>query len=497
MKHYVSTMRSLSLFLLLLLCTSSSWAQGLLGSWEGTLRGTGFALPLELHIKAKGTEHIVTIDSPAQGVFGVEMTQLHLSADSISFVHIPWDFHYQARLTAGEIVGEVRQLGMRYPLTLRPKVAIAKTSGIDEQELTIPSGEVQIAATLARKQGAKAVRPLLILVSGSGPVDRDGTMPGMKYKFYQALSDSLVLAGYDVLRYDKRGTGKTGGDANAASLDILAQDLKAVVAFMNRLYPERSLALLGHSEGGIISSMALNLGARASALYLIGTPSLSINEIARKQRHLLSNENLDAMLEMLRANMEAEGVESKLTPEGYELAKKTMNKQLSYYGEAWDIIVDERLDKAAIRAKLEKHFATPPAVPLGDKLSPEELPKLKKTFDMLSKQHEETAQAILKQLDSPYSFSFIRTQPLKHISKLRLPIYALFMELDTQVDMDNVEPLRRALPKADIRMVPKTNHLMQSCTDGSMQLYWGNPEGISRDFLASLLSQLQRHFQTK
>lgn len=190
-------------------------------------------------------------------------------------------------------------------------------------------------------------------------------------------------------------------------------------------------------------------------------------------------------------------MESRLTLEGYELEKKAMNKQLSYYDEAWNIMVDERLDKAAIRAKLEKHFATPPAMLLSDKLSPEDLPKLKKTFEGLNEQHEITAQAILKELDSPYNFSFIRTQPLKHISKLRLPIYALFMELDTQVDMDNVEPLRRALPKADIRTVPKTNHLMQSCTDGSMQLYWGNPEGISRDFLASLLSQLQHHFQTK
>src|SRR5439155_51587 len=84
-------------------------------------------------------------------------------------------------------------------------------------------------------QGAPATTtakrtPAVVLVAGSGPVDRDGSVAGIPV--FGQLASALADAGFTVLRYDKRGVGQSGGRIETASLTDYADDLRAAVKYM-------------------------------------------------------------------------------------------------------------------------------------------------------------------------------------------------------------------------------------------------------------------------
>ena len=75
---------------------------------------------------------------------------------------------------------------------------------INEERITI-SSDINIGATIAY-QDKNEKRPLVLLISGTGSLDRDGNSIGFKSNIYKELSDMFVDAGYVCIRYDKRGT---------------------------------------------------------------------------------------------------------------------------------------------------------------------------------------------------------------------------------------------------------------------------------------------------
>ena len=122
----------------------------------------------------------------------------------------------------------------------------------------MPGNGFNLAGTLSQPSGAPPAEsegryPAIVLVGGSGPIDRDETVSGIAV--FGMLATPLADAGYYVLRYDKRGIGQSGGRAEAASLQDLAEDVRAVVGFLRKrkdVDPKR-IVLFGHSEGGLVS----------------------------------------------------------------------------------------------------------------------------------------------------------------------------------------------------------------------------------------------------
>ena len=78
----------------------------------------------------------------------------------------------------------------------------------------------------------------MVLVGGSGPLDRDGTVAGIPV--YGQLANALADAGFLVLRYDKRGIGQSGGRIETAGFADYAEDLRAAVKFVARPQGRRS-----------------------------------------------------------------------------------------------------------------------------------------------------------------------------------------------------------------------------------------------------------------
>ncbi|MBP1931374.1 alpha/beta hydrolase [Ammoniphilus resinae] len=123
-----------------------------------------------------------------------------------------------------------------------------------EQEVEI-QGEYRLAGTLSIPQGEQAPYPVVVLLHASGDVDRDGNTETMPMNAFKELSELLAEEGFAVLRYDKRGVGKSEGEYLAAGFFDLVEDTKAMIEFVKE-HPQldpHQLILLGHNEGCLIA----------------------------------------------------------------------------------------------------------------------------------------------------------------------------------------------------------------------------------------------------
>ncbi len=174
-------------------------------------------------------------------------------------------------------------------------VTRAPAAHIESFEVRIPAADgVVLAGTLsrpARPANARATRaPVVVMVSGSGPQDRDGArddLPG--YRPFRDLAGALGAHGIAVLRVDDRGTGASSGRFAGATTIDFARDLEATLQWL-RARPDvdgTRPALLGHSEGALVALIVASHDTTVAALVLLGAPSRTGRELARWQRTAL------------------------------------------------------------------------------------------------------------------------------------------------------------------------------------------------------------------
>jgi pimeloyl-ACP methyl ester carboxylesterase len=168
-----------------------------------------------------------------------------------------------------------------------------------DEEVRVLANGFNLAGTLSKPPSATAapalgkiqVRklPAVVLVAGSGPVDRDETVAGIS--IFAQVANRLADAGFIVIRYDKRGVGQSGGRDESATLKDYAEDVLAVVAHLRKRkdVDQQRIAVVGHSEGGLVGMIASADGKkRIAALVLVATPGTTGAELVlEQQRHLL------------------------------------------------------------------------------------------------------------------------------------------------------------------------------------------------------------------
>lgn len=133
-----------------------------------------------------------------------------------------------------------------------------------EREVPVPGPACSLSATLALPEGAGPF-PAAVLVSGSGPLDRDGNHRKGRFDVSRQLAVALAERGVASLRYDKRGVGRTPGDWRAVGFHDNVDDAAAAVAMLPAVPEVRDDAVfvIGHSEGALIATA---LAARAAAV---------------------------------------------------------------------------------------------------------------------------------------------------------------------------------------------------------------------------------------
>lgn len=158
-----------------------------------------------------------------------------------------------------------------------------------DEEVTI-EGEVSLAATLTYTD-KDIRRPAIVIIMGTGKLDRDGNGHGLKMDLYKDMAWMMAEQGFVVVRYDKRGTHRSGGDFNTAGLSDLTDDAVSVVRYMKSLqFVDGSRVIVcGHSEGTMIATL-LSEKEDTAGLILLGGAGICLKDALRYQSMLAGRE---------------------------------------------------------------------------------------------------------------------------------------------------------------------------------------------------------------
>ncbi len=331
----------------------------------------------------------------------------------------------------------IRHINLPRPQTPKPPFPYAQREVLYKN----PADGSTIGGTLtAPKKAGK--HPAVLLITGSGPQDRDETIFG--HKPFALIADRLTRDGFVVLRVDDRGVGKSTGNIKQATLPVFATDVAAGLAFL-RGQPEvdgAKVGLLGHSEGGIIAPMvAADPKQKVAFVVSLAGPGV--------KGTVLSPMQIEALLK----------ADGKIPP-------KEIKKLVALQRKAQALMLKKGDQTKAILALLGK--ATAIAIK-------HVAPRHKKLATPVMKAAQTQTQ--LATMSSPWFLSFMKTDPIRHWRKVKCPVLLLIGEKDLQVPATaNIKPVVRALKRArnkDVtaKKMAGLNHLFQKAKTGLIKEY--------------------------
>lgn len=427
------------------------------GTWQGVLKAQGIELRVVFHIaKDEAGALSATMDSPDQGITGIPVQKVKVTGNAVRLEIPPIQGIYEGALAGDKIDGTWSQGGAKLPLaldrveddaaaTLRRPQTPKPPFPYRAEDVSFPGGEkgVTLAGTLTLPKG-DGPHPAVVLITGSGPQDRDETIFGHKPFF--VLADMLTRRGIAVLRYDDRGAAASTGDFSTATMFDFAADAQAAVNFLRTREDilDEEIGLLGHSEGGYVAPLVATRSGQVDFLVLLAGPSVSGAKVLARQNALFF-----------------EG--RKMSSEGAARYAASMLKAL---GRITSIPIEKPVPdkvRAAVRADLEAAAAA--MSPEDRKLyGPTEAEAFGRVLD-----------GMIKQLTSPGMRSFLGHDPQPVLKKVDVPILALFGEKDFQVpDKQSAGPMRKALADnkdATVVVIPGANHLFQPAETGLLSEY--------------------------
>src|SRR5690606_14895557 len=160
-----------------------------------------------------------------------------------------------------------------------------------EEEVSINANGNQLSGTICLPSESGRF-PVIIMIHGSGPLDRDENMPLQKLNVFNVIAHSLARQGFASLRYDKRGCGKSTGDYYSAGLFDVVDDAVSWFDFVtaNEHFDANQIFLLGHSEGCIIAPQ-VNIQRQNVAGHILLCPFVdTIDSILLKQAAQIEKE---------------------------------------------------------------------------------------------------------------------------------------------------------------------------------------------------------------
>lgn len=283
-------------FFLILMLTASVQvgAQSLDGTWKGVLSVGPQKLTLILHVSE--TERSAKLDVMEQGAKGLPLAVNVMENDSLNVAMTQIGLHYAGRLRNGVIEGTFSQNGFTTQLIFNKGEVVLKRPQepkppfpyrVEEVKFDHKEANVTLAGTLTFPEGYKEGQkvPVVLMVTGSGPQNRDEELMG--HKPFLVLADRLARHGIASLRYDDRGTGLSTGDFSSVTTAALATDALAGIKYLRGLKKFSCVGILGHSEGGSIAYM---LGASGNADFIVSLagPACKVDTLMMLQLNKLS-----------------------------------------------------------------------------------------------------------------------------------------------------------------------------------------------------------------
>src|SRR6185312_4386974 len=226
-------------FLILTFLTSFSMsAQDITGQWNGLLKVQGMQLRAVFHINKTDSGYSSTMDSPDQGVKGIPVTTTTFENPKLR-LEIRNAVEYSGELNGNIITGTLKQGGQDFLLnlsrgetenqTLKRPQEPTKPYPYYSEDITFQNSKANITLagtlTMPNKEGNF---PAVILITGSGPQNRDEEVLG--HKPFLVISDYLTRNGIAVLRYDDRGIAQSTGDFKTETTLDFATDVESAIS---------------------------------------------------------------------------------------------------------------------------------------------------------------------------------------------------------------------------------------------------------------------------
>jgi alpha/beta superfamily hydrolase len=436
----------------LMLLPYSLFSQTIEGSWYGILKTENFELKIVFNISKTDTLYTATMDSPDQGVKGIPVSKTEFSNSIVKLFVSSAMVEYSGVFMGDKIIGTFKQGPATIPLNLsrrpfegpkRPQEPKAPFPYVLEEIVFNNSkAGIELSGTLTLPENGKP-KALVILISGSGPQNRDEEI--MNHKPFLLWADYLTKKGIGVLRFDDRGIGKSKGNfAQATSFDF-ADDVSSAVDYLKSRSDLKGIriGLMGHSEGGIIAPIVASNRDDINFLVLLAAPGVKGSQIIVSQQELIGK---------------ASGV-SDSDVEDYSKITKNLYA-----------IIEKESNNPNLKKLLEDFIQ----LNAGQKVSEGQLAQQ------------------LAILTSPWMMTFLNYDPADALTKIKIPVIAINGTKDLQVPYEmNISALERSLLTAHggdkdslnryvtIKKIEGVNHLFQKAETGLPAEYSKIEETIS------------------
>ena len=420
---------------LALLGSPAAFAQDtVVGTWSGQLEIQGMELRVVFHVEQGDGGLTATMDSPDQGATEIPVSDVTVVGDSVTLAVDRIAGAYEGVLVedSAKIKGTWTQGGQSFPLALTPADE-ADTAlpprpqhpeppspyAVDSVTFRNASAGLTLAGTLTRPEG-EGPHPAVVLVSGSGPQDRNSEV--FSHKLFHVLADHLTRQGIAVLRYDERGVGASGGTFDGATSEDFATDVAAAVRFLRSRseIDADAVGLLGMSEGGLVAPMVHTRFEPVDFLVLMAGPSVP---------------GYDILVEQTARIAAAQGTPSGAVDSIRSVQRRTL--------EGVATAPDSAAAAEHLRSVLEEEGVEPDRI-----------------------------QAQIDQATDPWFRFFVRYDPAPTLRQVDVPVLALYGSKDLQVPpKQNAPPMRTALREspsrdATVRVLDGLNHLFQPAETG-------------------------------
>lgn len=451
-------MKKITLIIFTILTTLSIFGQDITGQWNGILNVQGTQLRLVFNITQTDKGYSSTMDSPDQGAKGIPVTSTNFEESILKLEISSAGIQYEGTLDNENIfVGTFKQGGQSFPLVLA-KGKIEKEKVVRPQEPTKPypyysedikfentKDKIVLAGTLTLPEKSGKF-PAVILITGSGPQNRDEELLG--HKPFLVLSDYLTKNGIAVLRFDDRGTAESTGDFKNATTFDFATDVEYAIEYLQKRKEinKDKIGLIGHSEGGIIAPIIASENKEIDFIVLMAGSTLRGDKLLLLQKYKIETQ--------------------------MGINKQIVENNQQIFAGAYEIILNESLENELISDTLSKYFISKYG---------QALPEKQKT-------------ALINQLTSPWMINFIRLDPAIYLEKTSCPMLAINGSKDIQVpSKENLEIIENIFKNSEntnveIKELEGLNHLFQECETGATSEYATIEQTISPIALEEILN---------
>jgi alpha/beta superfamily hydrolase len=440
----------------------NSFAQDISGNWNAILEIKGIEVEFGFNLIKNGNSYDTTLNLPKQGLINTEVDTTTFIDSILTITHPILKMEYKGRINQlNEFTGTIHLTGNPFPMNLKKgKIELNRPQepkppfDYYSEDLTFENkkDEITLSGTLTLPQ-KNGNFPVVIIISGSSPQNRDGEMLG--HKPYFVIADYLTKNGIGVLRFDERGVGESEGDFETATIKDFSSDVSAAINYLKNREEVNSskIGLIGHSIGGIVAPKIASKNKDVRYIVLLAGPGINGDKLMLSQKATL--ERIMGLNEMQIA-------------QGQELVKG-----------AYDIIVNSDVDNSALKDSINSFY-------------------LNKYGKLMS---DNQRKGLVDQITTYEVVSLIKSKPSSYLSKVKCPVLALNGSKDFQVPAkENLEAIKRIVEESGNNNVvtielENLNHLFQECKTGAGNEYAQIEQTISPIVLELITEWIQE--QTK